>query len=355
MADITTAVEQDAVAESLLGDPQPVEQEAAGTESTELEAQPEQIEEQQTQEEQTDDWLPGEQEKVFPDDVLLQYAQRYQKDAEWLSDPLNRQLLHDKLNSDIYLRQQQEQQPFEVEPVAEQPTQQMQPTLEEHLASLSQITKQITNPQIAQSFANQFMKAFGVTEAAKPETAMALTEAMTTFGLNLLQSYLPQVLSPMLDSAMPGFSGMYFQSARASSWDSVRNSSPAFAELPAYGTREFVELCSKLDSDYPALTQMGIQLQNSNGGQLHGEAANKFYATVAQLATRQGNPQQLQQAAEAGARTARRGEVRRSAGNLGAGQSKGAIGTKTGSSRHGDNADIFDEGEALWAREHGKV
>lgn len=358
MADITAAVEQDAVAESLLGDPAP-ETTDNTTVGTEAEVQAEGVEQEVQQEqveEGADDWLPTEQDRTFSDEALLRYAERYQKDAQWLSDPLNRQLLTDKLNSDIYLRQQQEQQPFEELQQETEPQAQLPPTLEEHLASLGQMAKQITNPQIAQDFANRFMKAFGVNEAAKPETAQALAETMTMFGANLMQTYIPQVLPAMLDSVMPGFSGMYYQSARASSWDSVRNSSPAFAELPAYGTREFVELCSKLDGEYPALTEMGTQMERVNGGQLHGEAANKFYATLAQLATRQqGNPLQLQQAAEAGARTARRGEVRRSAGNLGAGQSKGALGSKAGSARHGDNSDIFDEGEALYNREHGRV
>ena len=364
MADVTEASAQDAIADSLLGD-QPVEttdNATAGTEaevSPEVEAQP--LEEQQAVEESADDWLPQEQDRTFTDDALLRYAQRYQKDEQWLSDPLNRQLLTDKLNSDIFLRQQQEQQPLD-ELAAELPQEEQQqtqaPTLEEHLANLNQWGERFTDPRIAQAFGDQFLKAFGVTEAAKPETAMALTKTMTTFGLNLIETALPQVLMPMLDSVMPGISGMYYQSARSSSWDTIRNSSEQFAALPAYGTKDFVDLCNKLDSEYPALTEMGVALERANGGQLHGPAADKFYSTLAKLATRpSADPKQLEEAAQAGARTARRGEVRRAAGNLGAGQSKGTIQNKGGPSNTGEsNQDIFGpETMDIWRREHGRM
>lgn len=368
MADVTDAPAQDAIADSLLGD-QPTEttdNATAGTESDVsevVEAQPQT--EEVTQEESAEDWLPTEQDRTFSDESLLRYAERYQKDAQWLSDPLNRQLLTDKLNSDIYLRQQQEQEPLdELEEALpqeqrQQATQEAKiPTLDEHLANLNQWSERYTDPKIAQNFADQFMKAFGVQEAAKPETAMALTRTMSTFGLNLIQTALPQMLAPILDSVMPGFSGMYYQGARASSWDTVRNSAEQYADLPAYGTKEFVDLCNKLDGDFPALTEMGQSLERSNGGQLHGPAADKFYSTLAKLATRQqADPQLLEQAAQAGARNARRGDVRRANGNLGAGQSKGQIQNKGGATATGEsNQDLFGpDTMAIWQREHGRM
>lgn len=363
MADVTDAPAQDAIAESLLGD-QPEEttdNATAGTETQvleEVEAQP--LGEEESQE-SAEDWLPTEQDRTFSDEALLRYAQRYQKDEQWLSDPLNRQLLVDKLNSDIQIRQQLEHEPLqELEQALpqEQQTEAKMPTLEEHLANLNQWSERYTDPKIAQNFANEFMKAFGVQEAAKPETAMALTRTMSTFGLNLIQTALPQILAPILDSVMPGFSGMYYQSARAGSWDAVRNSSEQYMNLPAYGTKEFVDLCNQLDSEYPALTEMGVALERANGGQLHGPAAEKFYGTLAKLATRQQvDPQLLEQAAQAGARSARRGEVRRTAGNLGAGQSKGAIQNKGGPTATGEsNQDIFGpDTMEIWRREHGRM
>jgi hypothetical protein len=365
MADVTEAIEQDQVAESLLGDSPTETTTDNATAGTEAEVQPleeSQAEpEQETQpEESAEDWLPTEQDRTFSDEALLRYAERYQKDAQWLSDPLNRQLLTDKLNSDIYLRQQQEQEPLE-ELESELPQQQLQevkpPTLDEHMANLGKWSEQYTDPKVAQMFADSFMKAFGVNEPAKPETAIALARTMSTFGVNLVQTVLPQVLPMMLDNVMPGFSGMYYQASRASSWDQVRNSTPQFAELPDYGSKAFVEICEQLANEYPALTEMGTALERANGGQLHGPAADKFYGTLAKLATKQQiDPQLLQQAAQAGARSARRGEVRRSAGNLGAGQSKGAVRNPSGSSKFQTNSDLFDdEAMSIYQREHGKM
>ncbi len=49
-------------------------------------------------------WLPGEQQKVFPDEVIAKYAKRYGYTEEQIRDnPGLRQLLHDKINSDIFL------------------------------------------------------------------------------------------------------------------------------------------------------------------------------------------------------------------------------------------------------------
>ena len=49
-------------------------------------------------------WLPDEQQKVFPDEVIAKYAKRYGYTEEQIRDnPGLRQLLHDKINSDIFL------------------------------------------------------------------------------------------------------------------------------------------------------------------------------------------------------------------------------------------------------------
>jgi hypothetical protein len=373
MADVTAAVEQELVADSLLGDAAQTEtvseEPLAGVEAEAVEVdaeEPGEVEQAQVeqgeveQEENAEDWLPREQDKVFPDETYAKYAQRYQLSPEQASDPLIRQLLHDKINSDIFLRQQQDQQALAVaghEPEPTRPESQQPPTLEQHFANLSQWAATHTDPRAAQLFADQFVKAFGMTEATRPEVARALTQTMTTFGLNLMQTALPQMLLPMMESVVPGFSGMYFQSARAQSWDAVRNSSPELGNLPAYGTREFMELCARLDAEYPALTEMGYTLEQANGGQLYGPAADKFYATLAKLASRQQlDPQLLVEAAQAGARSAHRANVTRQAGNLGAGQSKGAIQNRSGSSAFNTNQDIFDdEAMVLYQNQHGRL
>jgi hypothetical protein len=84
--------------------------------------------------------------------------------------------------------------------------------------------------------------------------------------------------------------------------------------------------------------------------------AERKYAMLAKIASGQNvNPQLLQQAAAAGARNARRADVRRSAGNLGSGKSNAATGAK-GSSRFQTNSDLFDEETMdLYTQEHGRL
>lgn len=371
MSDVTDAVAQDTIAESLLG-PQPTQEESAEQPQAGAEAvdQSEQVQAQETDEQPTEespeDWLPSDQDKVFPDEVYAKYAQRYQFSPEQATDPLIRQLLHDKINSDIYLRQlqeQEQQQEFAVEEPQQEPTQQQAqqpPTFEEHFNRLNGWVQQNTDPRVANMFASEFMKAFGVNDAVSPQTAQALTRTMSTFGLNLIQTALPQMLAPMLDSVLPGLSSMYYTGSRAQSWDSVRNSSPDYANLPAYGSREFMELCARVNSEFPALTEMGTQLEKANGGELHGKAAEKFYSTLAKVASNldksRVDPQQLLEAARAGAASTRRGQVRKDAGNLGSGQSKGLNNNRAVGSKFQTNADIFDDDTmAIWNKEHGRI
>jgi len=91
-----------------------VEQPATSTEgdgSEQVETTTEQPETSATTEEEDDpNWLPDEQQKVFPDDVIAKYGKRYGYTAEEIAaDPRIRQALHDKINSDIFIAQQREQ------------------------------------------------------------------------------------------------------------------------------------------------------------------------------------------------------------------------------------------------------
>lgn len=372
--EITTAAEQDVVAESLLGDPQEATQENGAEEVAQPEAtEPEQVEAQPAEEEVTeelaDDWLPSEQEKVFSDDTLRQYAERrYPEILQMLDkDPTNgalRQLLHDKLNTDIFLRQQQEQQiepeVFEPEPEPEPTPQQVQPQLtrEQYFQNLDNIIRQSTDPQIAKEFHDGFLRAFGVPEAeiakTTPQQQMALTSHLSKFALNLVNTFVPQLVQqqfqPVLNQTFPGFSEMYERSAYAMAWDRVRNSNPAYASLPAYGSKEFARTLKDAESKFPEMIR-AFEVD----GKIPVDRAGNAYALLARIASGQTvDPAIVQRAAQAGARNARRADVRRSAANLGSGQSKAA--TQRTSSQFRTNDDIFDaETMDLYQREHGRL
>lgn len=356
MADVLDAPTQDAIAESLLGDEpqtQVAEQPEADQQLEQVESQPQEQFETQT-EEQPEDWLPTDQEKVFPDDVLLKYAQRYNVDEEWLSNPLNRQLLSDKINSDIFIRQQQEwqdqQQQLEPEQQLE-PTPQQLPTREQYFQNIDRAIAERTDPVFAKEFHDQFLRAFGVPDAeiakAPPQQAMQLVQVLSRGALNLMNTFIPDMLSAQLSGVMgqafPGFSDMYERSAYAMSWDRVRNSSPQFSALPAYGTKEFSRALREASARIPGFDDM--QFTGRNGQPLGMmENAERKYAMLAQIASGQNvDPRLLQQAAAAQVKSERRAARTRSNGNLGSGQSRAGSGTTRQSSQFETNQDIFDD------------
>jgi hypothetical protein len=362
MSDVTEAPTQDAIAESLLG---PEAQEQQTVETPEVEQQqvetetPEQTleQEQQPEQELDENWLPTEQDKIFPDDVLQRYAQRYGLDEAWQANPQLKQLVIDKINSDIYLQQLQQQEQYEPEPEAQpEPTQQPQITQEQHFQNLARVVQERTDPAVAKQFHNEFLGIWQLPEAQQPQ---ALAQVTSKYMLNLVNTFLPDMLqaqlSNQLSQAFPGFSDMYERSSHAMAWDRVRNSDQAFANLPAYGTKEFSQKMHAAADRIPGFDEM--QFTDQQGRPLPPQQnAERKYAMLAKIASGQNvNPQLLQQAAAAGARNARRADVRRSAGNLGSGKSNAAAGGAK-SSRFQTNDDLFDEATMdMYQREHGRL
>ena len=367
MADITEAPTQDAIAESLLPDQeQSVEQpETEQQVDTEIQEQPVEQEQQQTESEQVaEDWLPSDQDKVFPDEVYARYGQRYNLSPEQAADPLVRQLLHDKINSDIFIQQQQlEQQQVEQEPVEEPTLEQPMLSREQYFANLDQAIQQRTDPQVAKDFHAGFLRVFGVPEAeiakTSPQQAMQFTGLMSKYALNLINTFVPDILQAQLQNqisqAYPGFGDMYERSSYAMSWDRVRNSNPSFAALPAYGTKEFSQKLREASERIPGFDEM--QFTDAQGRPLPMQQnAERKYTMLAQIASGQNvDPQLLQRAAATQARNTRRADVRRSAANLGSGQSKAAAGAQT-ASKFQTNQDIFDEDTMeLYQKQHGRL
>lgn len=378
MTDIATAPEQDQIAESLLGEPEEqattqdpgAEEVVEGSEELETEVDPEAHE--LAEDETADDWLPTEQQKVFPDDVVRQYAEKRYPDILRLldNDPTNgvlRQLLHDKLNTDIFLRAQQQQQDefqqeeFETEQQQEPTQQQTQPqiTREQYFQNLDRVIAERTDPEVAKAFHSDFLRAFGVPEAeiakVPPQQAMQFTSVASKYMLNLMNTFagdlIQSQLSTQLGAAFPGFTEMYERSAYAMAWDRVRNSNQQFSSLPAYGTKEFAQTLREAESRFPEL----VNAFEGPDGKIPVAKAGQAYALLAKIASGQAvDPRLVQQAAQAGARNAQRAAHRRSAANLGSGRSTAA--TQRGSSKFQSNADLFDDDTMnLYQKEHGRL
>lgn len=364
MSDVTEAPNQEAIAESLLGpeeQEQPVEQqpEAEQQEAIETQEQPTEQDEQQPQE-QDENWLPTDQDKVFPQEVLSRYAQRYGLDEQSLStNPQLRQLVIDKINSDIFIQQQQQQQ--ELEPESElqpEPTQpEVQMTQQQYFQGLERAIADRTDPEIAKSFHREFLGIWQLPEGQQPQ---ALAQVASKYMLNVVNTFLPEMLqaslSGQLNQAFPGFGEMYERSSMAMAWDRVRNSDPTFSNLPAYGTKQFSQTLREAASRIPGFDEM--QFTDSKGNALPPQQnAERKYAMLAKIASGQNvNPQLLQQAAAAGARNAKRADIRRSNGNLGSGQSKSAGSQTRASGKFQTNDDLFDDATMeLYKKEHGRL
>jgi hypothetical protein len=368
MSDITAAPEQAEIADSLVSEEeqqQPVEAtEAEQQETVETTEQPLEQEQQEQVEETAEDWLPSEQDKVFPDEVYARYAQRYNLTPEQAQEPTLRQLLHDKINSDIYIQQQQQ---FEQEPEPEapaEPTREQPLSREQYFQNLDRAIAERTDPQVATQFHAEFLKAFGVPDAeiakTSPQQAMAFTHTASKYMLNLMNTFAPDLFAAQLQQQVnqifPGFGDMYERSSMAMAWDRVRNSDPTFAALPSYGTKEFSSKLREAAARIPGFDEM--QFTDAQGKPLPAQQnAERKYAMLAKIASGQNvNPQLLQQAAAAGARNARRADVKRSAGNLGSGQSKGASGGSKPVNGMQSNTDLFDEDTMeYYHQQHGRL
>jgi len=363
MADITVAATQDEIADSLVS---PVQQEepagqtsvAEQQETLDVSEQP--VEQQEeTQQEEVADWLPTEQDKIFPDEVLSRYAQRYGLDENLLANPQLKQLVIDKINTDIFLRQQQEQQQelpeVEPEPEPQVQAQPQLPTREQYFQNLTQMVQARTDPEVAKAFHNEFLGLWNLPPEQQP---MAFAQVASKYMLNLVNTFIPdilqQALGPQLNQAFPGFGEMYERSSYAMAWDRVRNSEPAYSNLPAYGSKEFSKTLREAAGKYPGFDEM--QFTDAQGKPLGMmENAMRKYAMLAQVAAGGAvDPSMVQQAVAAGARQARNAQVKRAAGNLGSGQSRGGAPAK--SSKFTTNADIFDDATmAFYQREHGRI
>lgn len=381
MSDVADAVSQDEVADSLLSAPVVTEGAAEHTGAEpEVEAEVEQqaTGQEEVEQEQTDDWLPTEQEKVFPNDVLEQYAaKRYPKILAMVkADPDNadlRQLLHDKLNSDIHLRDQQSRQEQVQEEEEETPAARQEPTpplsMEQHLEHVGKIAESITDPKVAMMFASEFMKAFGVTEAPTPELAKGLTTTLTKYTLNLLNSILPQMLTaPMegnrnfiqslIEQSYEGFGETHEQQMYERAWQKVVNSDPKYKSLPGFRDAGSDELRIKAAEQFAGSVDEfeAMQFRGKDGKALSTQKnAEKKYGILARMM--QGEkvtPAEAAKFMEAGKKAERRNSTTRSAGNVSSGKSNQQITSQSGTFQ--TNNDLFD-GEALdmYRRQHGRL
>lgn len=301
--------------------------------------------------------LPDEQLKVFPAEVYQEYAEnRYPELAKMLTDqnlpePTRKQvqqILHDKLNGDIYIQRLEEKEEQEVEEVEEETEEaEDQPAADPVKAQaeaeqrMAQFVDQVTDPKVALQFTENFTKAF---EIKDPQArAIAVTKTLSTGMLNLLkdalpaflggpQGYLEKSISGYINSNFEGLTESHKTNTYQSSWESIRTSDPKFAALPAYNTPEWIQAAQEAAAILPGF-ENAIFTDPATGKPL--SAAKNFQKKAEAMAnilsrTRGNVVKEAVQAVETGKRVQAESAQRKNLGKLGAGQSKGQITTGAG-------------------------
>lgn len=311
---------------------------------------PETTDAEPTEVEQEDEnWLPDEQSKVFPDDVVAKYAKRYGYTAEDLAaDPRITKALHDKINSDIFIAQQKAAQTTEeptledeteTEPEATQPPLEPTEARKQYYAQVDKFIDSYVDKQAITEAGTELLKAMGVDVASQQPEVQALVRnapvigrTLARFGADLVNTMLPRMLPNMLpelvENRYPSFGSMYEKSLYNLAWENVRTD-PQYAALPNYGTKEFQQAARQAAAKYPGFEQMVFTDQRTGAPLPTAQQAAMKYAILAkEMAGQRVDPAVVTQAVETGKKLERSTDQKRKAGAvLGAGQSKGKLAT----------------------------
>jgi len=301
-----------------------------------------------TTEEETTYTMPDEQAKVFPDEVLVEFAQnRYPELAKALADqslpePTRqqiKQIVHDKLNGDIYiekLRQAEEQQDEAEEEEQEEtaePTQQANP--EAWQKAVQSFVDNVTDEKAAQTFFDELNAAAALKDPK--ERAVKFTKTLSGAAVNLMRDAIPALLfgkdgqpgmiDQYIESRYEGLGESHTSALRSGDWESVKQSDPAYANLPAFGTPEFVAMAQKAAATVPGIEN--AVFTGPNGQALSPRQQfiekSKLLAKLAAGTATQGTVEKATKAVETGRRLQKESQQRKSVANLGAGQTKGQI------------------------------
>lgn len=298
--------------------------------------------------------LPDEQSKVWSESDLQEYADnRYPELAKILADqnlpePTRkqvRQILHDKLNGDIYIAklQQEEETEEDAEEIEEKPEPTQQLSKEQQWqqieTTLNNMVDEVTDPAVAEAFVKRLAEADAIKDPK--QRAVAVTKTLSFGMANLLRDLLPRYLEDggwldkriggFINTNYEGFGDNYKTQGYQSTWESIRQSNPKFGTLPAYGTSEWMEAAREAASILPGFENaiftdaQGKALSPMKNFQKKAEAMANILTRA-----RGKNVEEVAKAVETGKQQQRLTQSRRSNAQLGAGKTKGQIVQTTG-------------------------
>jgi hypothetical protein len=336
----------------------PVTETAVQDSSVETTAAEQETGAQQGDEQESTYQLPDEQSRVWSDEQLLAFAQnRYAKYAHLLADPNTpdlakeamQQFLHDKLNGDIYiqkLREQSEQGPDdeEEEESEDAPIVDADPTrIQEHWnQAVTQFVDRVTDPKVAQTFTDNFTKAFDIKDPQ--QRAMAVTKTLSGAAVNLMRDAVPELLfapgrdgktliDRYLEQRYEGLSGMVKTQSYGQAWNELRQSDPKFANVPAYNTAEWNEAIAQVAEMVPGFENAVFTDKSGKILSPYQNFVEKSRIAIKLMSGQAASPKLVadtKKAVETGKKVEREATRSRANANLGAGQSRGQISTQAG-------------------------
>lgn len=341
----------------------------------EAETTDEEAEGGETAEESDDDWLPAEQEKQYPLETLTEYAKR--RGYKWTPDQIAKdgdiqKLLKSKLDSDIYIKNLEQQGEPETElddnqldetaeetPVAEAVTTQNADPKKSYYEKVDSIVTTKLDPAAMSELGKGLLGAMGVDtdtdklqkllnnpklppeQRAEIQGALQLAQSagkigtsIARGGVDLVMTVLPQLLPELIEQIYPGTQARYEAGVYAQAWQQVtsavgKDGRPIYSNLPAYGSKEFRDMAYKAERQL-SLPQGGLQnlvIKDAKGNPLSLEQqAQAKYRMIAKVSQGQKiSPQTVAAAVQTGKRQATEIAQKRAAGRaMGSGQnSKG--------------------------------
>jgi len=264
--------------------------------------------------------------------VLAKYAKRYGRTMEQLqADPQLRQLIVDKINSDVLIRQQQQAQQQEEE-TDEEPTPEESPNAagaapQDRAQWLEQVVSTSLDPKAVDQMGRDFLVACGVDPDAADSAAILgnsskVGTVLAKGALDMFTTIAPQMQMQMLESAMPGITEMYQRSLYASQWEAAA-SSIKDGNLPKYGTPEFTTAIKAAAEQIPGFEQMVFNDDKGRALPQNQQIQKQYGLLAKQMSGQRVTPQEVKAAIDTGKKIVKDADRSRAAGKvLGAGQSK---------------------------------
>lgn len=295
--------------------------------------------------------LPDEKVRIFPDAELLKFAQaRFPKLVPLFNDANSqegiREILNSKLHTELYVAQlkREREEAAEKEETEEQPTETVQaktPTQEELTKEITSFVDRITDPDVAKTFWSQINEASAKALGPKGDGVggdggVAFVKTVSSGMVNLMRDAVPALLAGgFLDNYLQGYMAANYEglgeahvtNMQQRTWNELKTSDPAYANLPEYGTPEWIAAHEKAAEMVPGIEN--AIFPGKDGKPLSPVAQFRAKAMIAAkliagTATKT-DVARAEMAVETGKREQAQSAQRKQNANLGAGASRGKI------------------------------